>query len=493
MRVLVVEDDRVTAMILCRTLEKLGHEVNVAKSAEDAWTEHCNHPFPLIITDWVLPAISGTDLCRKIRALRNTIYSYIILLTTKGSREERLEALAAGADDFLVKPLDASELSVRMEVAGRLMSMQEELHNRASQLDRLHNDLERQEDAVQETMTLMTVANQRFTELFEGLPAACFSLDQEGCIHAWNRAAVTMFGYEPAEVLTKTIWDVFGAKDRRRRRPNDLFSRGMLEHIFAGESIQGKEVELMRKDGQRLAVISNILPTLSPTGTINGAIAAHIDITERKALQRKVEEQVRVQQDLISQLESAKARLEELVVTDGLTNLYNHRHFRETLERSFSQARRDCRPLSVIMFDVDRFKQYNDTYGHPMGDEVLREVAALIKQTVRKHDVAARYGGEEFVVLSPNTDAVGSRTLAERIRSAIEAHPWPLREVTVSVGSATLSLVTPGPSDLVDQADKALYYSKQHGRNRITHILDVTSDAAPLDEEEAPPLIPKAA
>lgn len=479
MRVLVVEDDRVTAMILCRTLEQLGHEVSVAKNAEDAWNLHRNQAFPLIITDWVLPGMTGTDLCRQIRALESQNYSYILLLTTKGSRDEHLQALQAGADDFLVKPLDASELTIRMEVAGRLLSMQEELQRRATQLDRLHHDLERQEDAVQETMTLMTVANQRFTELFEGLPAACFSLDQDGCIHAWNRAAVTMFGYEPSEVLTKTIWDVFGSIERRNRQPNDLFSRGMLEHIFAGESIQGKEVELARKDGQTLHVISNILPTLSPTGTINGAIAAHIDITERKTLQRRVEEQVRVQQDLIRQLEEAKARLEELVITDGLTGLYNHRHFREALERGFSQARRHSESLSVIMLDVDRFKLYNDSYGHPMGDEVLREVAGIIKGAARRHDVAARYGGEEFVVLCPNTDAEGARSLADRIRFSIGSHPWALRPVTVSVGVSTLGLGTKGPSELVDLADKALYYSKQHGRDQIAHIEDIPREAVP--------------
>lgn len=479
MRVLVVEDDRVTAMILSRTLEKLGHEVVVAKSGDAAWQLQCASPFPLIITEWVLPDMTGTELCQRVRAHRSQIYTYTLLLTNKGSRDERLEALHAGADDFLVKPLDATELRIRIEVAGRLLSMQDELQSRAGQLDRLHNDLERQDAAVQETMTLMTIANQRFTELFEGLPAACFSLDQDGCIHAWNRAAMTMFGYEPAEVLSRTIWDVFSAKDRRKRRPNDIFSRGMLEHIFAGESIHGKEVELTRKDGEKLHVICNILPTLSSSGYITGAIAAHIDITERKALQRRVEEQVRVQRDLIDQLKDAKSRLEELVITDGLTGLYNHRHFREMLERSFSQARRESNPLSVIMLDVDRFKQYNDTYGHPTGDEVLRAVAEIVKSTVRQHDVAARYGGEEFVVLCPNTDSDGARAMADRIRDAIEMHRWQLRNVTVSVGTATMSVITPGPSDLVDQADKALYFSKQHGRNRVTHIHDIACEMVP--------------
>jgi diguanylate cyclase (GGDEF)-like protein/PAS domain S-box-containing protein len=478
MKVLVVEDDRVTAMILCRTLEKLGHEASLAKSGEDAWSQYSNNPFPLVIADGELPDMTGMDLCSKIRALGAETYSYILLLTNKDNRDDRLDALKAGADDFLVKPLDAAELGVRMEVACRLLSMQAELQKRSVQVDRMHHDLERQDAAVQETMTLMTVANQRFTELFEGLPAACFSLDEEGCIHAWNRAAMTMFGYEPSEVLTRTIWEVFGAVERRKKKPNDLFSRGMLEHIFAGEQILGREVELMTKDGEKLHVICNILPTLSPTGKINGAIAAHIDITERKALQRKVEEQLRVQQGLIDKLNNANARLEELVVTDGLTGLYNHRYFRETLERSFSQAKRDSLPLSVIMLDVDNFKQYNDTYGHPMGDEVLRVVSDILRRSVRQHDVAARYGGEEFVILCPNTDPEGARAIAERIRQTMESHPWKLRAVTASVGTATTGAQTKRPSDVVDLADKALYFSKQHGRNRVTHIQDIACQVA---------------
>jgi two-component system, cell cycle response regulator len=468
MRVLVVEEDRVTALILCQTLEKLGHDVSVARNGEEAWSLYCADPYPIIITEWVLGGLTGTDLCRKIRSLNAEIYSYIVLLTSKGSRDERLEALQSGADDFLLKPLDAAELSVRMQIAGRLMAMQEEIQNKAE-------ELVRKENAVQETMTLMTVANQRFTELFDGMPAACFSLDHQGSIHAWNRAATEMFGYEPSEVLGRTIWDVFNSKERRKKQPNDLFSRGMLEHIFAGESINGTEVELLRKDGQKLNVICNILPTVSPVGGINGAIAAHIDITERKILQRQVEDQVRVQQDLIKQLETANGRLEELAVTDGLTGLFNHRYFREQLDKNFLLARRIGKPLSIVMLDVDHFKQFNDTFGHPMGDEVLRDVAAVVKGSVRSHDIASRYGGEEFVILCPGTDAEGALSLAERIRSRIEAHDSKLRSVTASVGVSTTGPLTQRGSALLDQADKALYVSKQQGRNQVNHFASLAN------------------
>jgi diguanylate cyclase (GGDEF)-like protein len=160
-------------------------------------------------------------------------------------------------------------------------------------------------------------------------------------------------------------------------------------------------------------------------------------------------------------------RLAELAATDGLTGLKNHRHFRETLPVLVSLATRQEIPLSVLMIDMDHFKAYNDTFGHPAGDEVLRALAALLSTEVRQQDVVARYGGEEFAVLLPGADEGSARLTGERLRAAVESHPWPRRAVTVSIGAATL---TPGEHDgqtLVDRADRALYEAKRRGRNRL--------------------------
>jgi diguanylate cyclase (GGDEF)-like protein/PAS domain S-box-containing protein len=171
-----------------------------------------------------------------------------------------------------------------------------------------------------------------------------------------------------------------------------------------------------------------------------------------------------------TELMEANTKLEALATHDGLTGVKNRRAFDERLDLEFNRSRRYSTPLSILLLDVDRFKHYNDTFGHPAGDQVLRTVGRLLQSSVRNIDFVARYGGEEFVVLLPNTDAAGALILGERLRAKIEGVPWKEREVTASFGAATLTEEITERTALTAAADMALYYSKTHGRNRITHI-----------------------
>ena len=180
-------------------------------------------------------------------------------------------------------------------------------------------------------------------------------------------------------------------------------------------------------------------------------------------------------------LERQNAKLEELVSTDVLTGLKNRRHFSEVLEASLSAARRGGQPLSLVMLDVDRFKSFNDEFGHPAGDEVLWAVSEALRRGVRAGDTAARYGGEEFILLFPGTGAATSRAITERLRDAIAGRDWPLRRVTASFGIATTLDGNSTAAALIDRADKALYRSKQRGRDRVTH----EDDPSPAIEDGA--------
>ncbi len=164
------------------------------------------------------------------------------------------------------------------------------------------------------------------------------------------------------------------------------------------------------------------------------------------------------------------ARLYELAITDGLTKLFIHRYFQGRLEEEMVRARRYHTACSLILFDIDHFKKFNDTYGHQQGDIVLIEVAKLVKQTVRETvDIPARYGGEEFVIILPETDAKGAHLVAERLRKTIEAHDFQGQEqalkVTVSLGIATFPDHASVKSVLIKKADMALYECKERGRN----------------------------
>ncbi|KMQ52145.1 Response regulator/GGDEF domain protein [Chitinispirillum alkaliphilum] len=165
-------------------------------------------------------------------------------------------------------------------------------------------------------------------------------------------------------------------------------------------------------------------------------------------------------------------KMEMLATTDGLTGLNNHRNFQDILSREIERSNRNGHNISLLLMDIDHFKSFNDTYGHPVGDLVLKEISKTIKASIRVNDFPARYGGEEFAVIITETDKKGALVTAERIRKSIEQKVIVSGEdklkVTVSIGCAHLHENCSNQKQLIDGADKALYFSKQNGRNRIT-------------------------
>ena len=176
--------------------------------------------------------------------------------------------------------------------------------------------------------------------------------------------------------------------------------------------------------------------------------------------------------DLQKELIETNRRLELLSITDGLTKLHNHRHFQDELARAFEESQRYQRPLSLVIVDLDFFKKVNDTYGHAIGDEVLKTVARIFQDTIRSTDLAARYGGEEFGLMLPETELNDAIAFAEMIRATIEASPVQssvgVIPVTVSIGVATVPHTRiPSAKELIVAADKALYRAKKNGRNQV--------------------------
>jgi diguanylate cyclase (GGDEF)-like protein len=172
-------------------------------------------------------------------------------------------------------------------------------------------------------------------------------------------------------------------------------------------------------------------------------------------------------------LAAANEKLSMLASTDGLTGLKNHRSFQDQLQREFERMNRSGSRTSLIMLDIDHFKQFNDNFGHPIGDDVLRNVATILMENVREYDYVARYGGEEMIIIVPDADSEMAISLAERLRNAIEVAPWTHRQVTASFGVSTADSPGTTPSHLINEADTALYASKKNGRNRVTHSLQV--------------------
>lgn len=198
---------------------------------------------------------------------------------------------------------------------------------------------------------------------------------------------------------------------------------------------------------------------LSRLGHVFNSMAAELQ-SYTSELERKVEERS-------AELHKMVERLERLATTDELTGLHNRRHFDTVLDFEIRRSSRSRHDITLIMIDVDHFKALNDTYGHPCGDAVLRDLAQVLKSTLRSTDIVARYGGEEFVVLLLDTPRQTGLVAAEKLRCAVRDHAFSPRAVTVSLGVASYPRDASAPEELLARADAALYRAKAAGRDRV--------------------------
>ena len=311
--------------------------------------------------------------------------------------------------------------------------------------------------------------------LLESIGEGVYGIDLQGNATFANPAAAALLGYMADEMLGRNMHQLLH-HTRVDGSPYPASECPIYHAMRAGEIFRCSEEIFWRKDGTSFVVEYAAMPILIDAMTV-GMVVSFQDITERRQMETQIERQLLQMNEYSAELEfqkselqAANLRLERLATTDGLTGLNNHRHFQTRFAETFQLASRYGKPLSILLLDVDKFKQFNDTFGHPAGDQTLKIVANALTLAARTTDFVARYGGEEFAIVLPETDAQGAIEAAERFRAAVEAQEWPLRPVTVSIGVATWNLATEMPAALIQQADEALYASKRDGRNRATHF-----------------------
>ncbi len=178
-------------------------------------------------------------------------------------------------------------------------------------------------------------------------------------------------------------------------------------------------------------------------------------------------------QEKVKQLEETKEILHELATKDGLTNIYNYRYFKDTLAKEIERARRNNSQFSLMMFDIDYFKNYNDTFGHLAGDQVLRTISDLINRNIRSIDTAARYGGEEFAIIFPETDKRAGKIVANKLKDLVDNCQFNIdntrlnSKITISAGVSTFPLNGTTGEELLECADRRLYIAKANGKNQV--------------------------
>ncbi len=296
-----------------------------------------------------------------------------------------------------------------------------------------------------------------------------FVLNVQGRVVIWNRACEHLTGVAAEEVVgTSDHWRAFYRKQRPtladmilNNRIDDAKALYSIHSVSSGEDPNDRRQDMlsaagwceMPRAGGRRYLIIDAGPIYNKAGELFGVLETWRDMTVQK---------------------EAQLALESLVMRDGLTGIANRRCFDQTLLNEWAHTSREGQPLSLLLVDVDHFKRYNDTFGHPEGDECLKRVAAALSSQVRTYDLVARYGGEEFAIILPNQTLSDAATVAERVRAAVEQNSSADLgsaggQTTVSIGvAACMARQLTSPEQLLAEADAALYRSKRDGRNRVT-------------------------
>jgi len=290
----------------------------------------------------------------------------------------------------------------------------------------------------------LELARRRFEDLFQNMAVACYTTDHEGTIFEFNQQAEELFGCKAWEIFGKVDTDHF-VLDEDKIKAIKLRTK-----VVRGQTVQGQERKVRALNREEIWTLFSARPLINDQNSVTGIINVYHDIAARKKME--------------SELSDMNLALESLASTDALTEIPNRRWITDYLDSQFADEEN---MVSVILLDVDSFKSYNDDFGHPAGDQVLRAVGKLMEGTCRGGDRVGRYGGEEFIVVLPNTGLNEAGIVAERMRKAIENHVWEAREVTASFGVACRDSSTTNVGQLVSVADIRLYSAKDLGRNRV--------------------------
>ena len=446
-RVLVVDDMPVNVRLLEAKLSAEYFHVLSATSGAEALDKVRQELPDIVLLDVMMPGMDGFEVCRRMKRDPACAHIPVVMVTALDQPADRLAGLHAGADDFLTKPVDDVSMFARVRSLVRMKSMFEELRMR---------------EETRQSLGLPDAGEFAFDSRPTG---TILFVDDRPDLDGWL-ATLKEQGNE-----VTGISDFDAAMNEARNVPHDLIIVNISMQSFDGLRIcsELRAIPTLRSTPVMVLVGPGEHKKLAQALDLGANDYLHLPLDRSEFLVRaKTQIRKKHYADLLKQNREMGM---EMAVRDQLTGLFNRRYMAQHLETLLKGASEE-KPIALLIMDIDYFKRVNDTYGHPAGDEVLRQFSQRLLVNIRNVDLACRYGGEEFVVVLSGTDPHTAWQVGERLRSAVERSLFPVGNppqsipVTVSIGIAS-SGDDDDSATLLQRADQALYRAKQEGRNRV--------------------------
>ena len=438
-RVLVVDDILSNVKLLEAKLSAEYFDVVTAFNGLECLAKVAEAAPDIVLLDVMMPGMDGFEVCRRIKSDPKTAHVPVVMVTALDQPSDRVAGLEAGADDFLTKPVDDAALFARVRSLVRLKMMTDELRMRENtgQGMGLIDPAQAMTDSAISGRILVIEDRAESAAWFT---SALEPLHEVSAVDTFEEAMVRVKGGDPDLVVVSLGMRSF----------DGLRLCSQLRSLPEGRNVP---ILVVVSDGDRRKL------TQALEMGVNDYLTRPVDKNELVA---RVRTQLRKKRYADRLRHNVQLSL-EMAITDQLTGLHNRRYMSRHLDNLVETAKKTGKPIAFVIMDIDYFKAVNDTNGHDIGDEVLKEFAARISANVRGIDLACRYGGEEFVVVMPDTDVAFAMQVSERLRKSIETTPFPISRapnnlnLTISIGIAGSEGESDSAAALLHRADQALY------------------------------------